>query len=190
MERGTHAHRASKLGPVERWWTQDGKLGITIQDLPQSPEDRHICYVLLVRIAFCHMSKNLPIHCLFLFHYVHLFLFSMLILYVTSLRFWLYLLNSYHFTYKFSHAHTEAHTHKPLAHMYNQHTRGMATTRHRSLVERGGRKAFIRDKERHCTQKKQEEKNASKKLIFTNQKKRRIQAHRIPSTATRLFLTK
>ena len=26
-------------------------------------------------------------------------------------------------------------------HMYNQHTRGMATTRHRSLVERGGRKA-------------------------------------------------
>ena len=32
------------------------------------------------------------------------------------------------------------------AHMYNQHTRGMATTRHRSLVETGGRKAFFRDK--------------------------------------------
>jgi len=29
------------------------------------------------------------------------------------------------------------------AHMYNQHTRGMATTRHRSLVERGGRKALL-----------------------------------------------
>jgi len=29
--------------------------------------------------------------------------------------------------------------------MYNQHTRGMATTRYRSLVERGGRKAFVRD---------------------------------------------
>jgi len=28
--------------------------------------------------------------------------------------------------------------------MYNQPTRG--TTRHRSLVERGGRKAFVRDK--------------------------------------------
>ena len=27
------------------------------------------------------------------------------------------------------------------AHMYNQHTRRMATTRHRSLVERGRRKA-------------------------------------------------
>jgi len=27
--------------------------------------------------------------------------------------------------------------------MYNQHTRGMATTRHRSLVERGGRKALL-----------------------------------------------
>jgi len=30
--------------------------------------------------------------------------------------------------------------------MYNQHTRGMATTRHRSLVERGGRKALVREK--------------------------------------------
>ena len=30
FERGAHACRASKLGPVERWWTQDGKLGITI----------------------------------------------------------------------------------------------------------------------------------------------------------------
>jgi len=29
------------------------------------------------------------------------------------------------------------------AHMYNQHTRGMATTRHRSLVERGGGKALL-----------------------------------------------
>jgi len=27
--------------------------------------------------------------------------------------------------------------------MYNQHTRGMATTRHRSLVERGGIKALL-----------------------------------------------
>jgi len=34
IERGTHACKASKLGPVERWWTQNGKLGITIQDLP------------------------------------------------------------------------------------------------------------------------------------------------------------
>jgi len=29
------------------------------------------------------------------------------------------------------------------AHMYNQHTRGMETTRHRSLGERGGRKALL-----------------------------------------------
>jgi len=37
--------------------------------------------------------------------------------------------------------------------MYNQHARGMATTRHRSLVERGGRKAFVRDKDIAHTQK-------------------------------------
>ena len=29
------------------------------------------------------------------------------------------------------------------AHMYKQHTRGMATTRHRSLLERGGTKALL-----------------------------------------------
>ena len=29
------------------------------------------------------------------------------------------------------------------AHIYNQRTRGMETTRHRSLVERGGRKALL-----------------------------------------------
>jgi len=31
--------------------------------------------------------------------------------------------------------------------MYDQYTRGMATTRHMSLVETGGRKAFVRDKD-------------------------------------------
>ena len=45
-------------------------------------------------------------------YYGHLFLFSMLILHVTSSRFCLYLLNIYVVTYTFSHAHTEAHTHK------------------------------------------------------------------------------
>jgi len=35
MEKGTYAHRASKMGPVERYWTQDVELGITIQDPPR-----------------------------------------------------------------------------------------------------------------------------------------------------------
>jgi hypothetical protein len=30
--------------------------------------------------------------------------------------------------------------------MYNQHTRGMATTRHRSLVGRSGGRVFVRDR--------------------------------------------
>jgi len=38
--------------------------------------------------------------------------------------------------------------------MYNQHTRGMVTIRHRSLVERGRRKDFVRDKERLGTHEK------------------------------------
>jgi len=72
--------------------------------------------------------------------------------------------------------------------MYNQHTREMATTRHRSLVERGERKAFVRDKGL-AHQKKRGIKNVRKNPIFTNLKKR-IQAHRASSKATGLFLTK
>ena len=136
MERGTHACKASDLGSVEWWWTQDGKLGITIQDPPPESEDKHIYCILLICFAFCHVSENSLI--LVSWYYGHLFLFSMLIQYVTLSQFWLYLLNIYHFTYTFSHTHTERHTH-----MYNQHTRGMETTRYRSLVERGGRKSLL-----------------------------------------------
>jgi len=49
--------------------------------------------------------------------------------------------------------------------MYNQHTRGMETTRHRSLVERGRRRALLETLQ-------QPKKNVRKKPIFTNLKKR------------------
>ena len=54
--------------------------------------------------------------------------------------------------------------------MYNQNTRGMATTRHRSLVERGGRKALLETLHTHTTRKT--EKTCQEKPIFTNLKKR------------------
>jgi len=66
----------------------------------------------------------------------------------------------------------------------------MATTRHRSLVDRGGRKAFVRDEERPCTHnKKGGKQNVRENPIFTNLKKR-IRAHRASSKATGLFFTK
>jgi len=52
------------------------------------------------------------------------------------------------------------------AYMYNQHTRKLATNRHRSLVERGKRKAFVRDKGLAHTQKRK-----TKSGKFTNLKK-------------------
>jgi len=74
--------------------------------------------------------------------------------------------------------------------MYNLHTREMVTTRHMSMVERGGSKAFVRDKERPCIHnKKRVEKNIRKKSIFTNLQKN-IRIHRASSKATTLFLTK
>jgi len=48
--------------------------------------------------------------------------------------------------------------------MYNQHRRGMETTKHRSLVERGGRKALLETLQ-------QQKKNVRKNPIFTNLKK-------------------
>jgi len=51
------------------------------------------------------------------------------------------------------------------AHMYNQHSRGMETTRHRSLVERGGRKAWL---ETLHTQKKK----IRRRQMLTNLQKR------------------
>jgi len=49
--------------------------------------------------------------------------------------------------------------------MYYQHTIGMATTRHKSLVERGGRKAVLETLHTH-------KKKSPKKPIFTNLKER------------------
>jgi len=90
---------------------------------PQSPqaEDGHIYCIEPIRIAFCHVSENLPL-LLVSRHCEYLFLFSMLILHVTSSQFCLYLLNIYHFTYTFSHAHTEAHTHKHTCMISTQET--------------------------------------------------------------------
>jgi len=179
IERGTHACKASKLGPVERCWTQDGKLGITIQDPP--PESGRRTHLFYFTYSYCILSCvwKLATSLLVLRYYEHLFLFSMLKLHVTSSRFCLYLLNIYHFTYTFWHAHTETNT---QAHMYNQHTRGMATTRHRSLVERGGRKALLETLHTH-------QKQMSGKPDI-HESKEKIRAHRASSKATRLFLTK
>ena len=55
-------------------------------------------------------------------------------------------------------------------HMYNQHTRGMAKTGHRSLVERGERKAFVRDKGLAHMQKRKKRKKEGKKEIRMSEK--------------------
>jgi len=48
---------------------------------PQSPEDEHIYCIFQNRVAFCHVSKNLPLHCLF---YVTMNIFS--VFYVNTAR--------------------------------------------------------------------------------------------------------
>jgi len=63
--------------------------------------------------------------------------------------------------------------------MYNQHTRGMATTRNRSLVERGGRKALLETLHTH-------KKKLSGKTDV-HESKEKIRAHIASSKAARLF---
>jgi len=177
IKRGTHACKASKLGPVERWWTQDGKLRITIQDPAPSPEDGHIYGILLIRIL-SRVWKLAPL-LLVLRYYEHLFLFSMLILHVTSSRFCLCLLNNYLLSYTFSHTHTEAHTHK--------HTCTISTQQE---WRQPGTGAWVREAEERLleTLHKPKKKLSGNPDIHKSQQK--IQAHRASSKAISLFLTK
>jgi len=107
---------------------------------PQSPEDGHIYCILLIRIAFYHVSENLPLRCMFFDTMNIYFCFyvkttrdvvTVLLIFAKHLSLYLHI-----FTCKYRDTHTQAH-------MFNQHTRGMATIRHRSLVERGERKALL-----------------------------------------------
>ena len=97
------------------------------------------------------------------------------------------------------HMHIQRHTHTST--YVHQHTRGMATTRHRSLVERGGRKALLEtlhtDKKKKpikiCQKKtgKKQTKLCQKKTGKNrNESQGKIRAHRPSRKANRLFLTK
>jgi len=152
---------------------------------PQSPEDGHIYCILLIRIAClktCHFTVCLtsPWTSVSVF-YVNTAcdVVTVVLIFVEYLSLYIQI-----FTCTYRGTHTQEH-------MYNQNTtRGMATTRHRpgSLVERGRRKAFVRDKDL-AYKKKQEGKKVRKHPIFTNLKKK-IRAHGASSKATRLFLMK
>ena len=113
---------------------------------PQSPEDGHIYCILLIRIAFCHVSENLPLRSLFydtmnmyFCVYVKIARDVVTVLHIFAKYLSLYL---HIFTGTYRGAHTQAH-------MYNQHTRRMATTRHRSLVMRSRRKALLETWQTH-----------------------------------------
>jgi len=64
--------------------------------------------------------------------------------------------------------------------MYYQHTIGMATTRHKSLVERGGRKAVLETLHTH-------KKKKSKKTDI-HESKEKIRAHRASRKLLDYFL--
>jgi len=78
---------------------------------PSSPEDGHVCCIILIRVVFCHVPKNLPLHSLF---YVTMNIHFCLYFNTARdiMKGLLIFVNIYHFTYICSHTHTEAHTHK------------------------------------------------------------------------------
>jgi len=88
--------------------------------------------------------------------------------------------------------HTHTSTHLQSAHICNKHTKEVATTWHKSLVERGEKKLLFETKALH-THKKGEKRKRKRKCqttpIFTNLKKR-IRIHTAFDKATRLFFTK
>jgi len=146
------------------------------------PESRKRSHLLYFTYSYCILSRvwRLATSLLVLRYYGHLFLFfyvkiardvvTVLLIFVKYLSLYLHIFTC---TYRGTHTH---------AYMYNQHTRGMATTRHRSLVERGGRKALLKTLNTH-------QKKMSGKTDI-HESKEKIRAHRASNKATRLFLTK
>jgi len=121
IERGTHACKAPKLGPVERWWTQDGKLEITIQDSP--PESGRRTHLLYFTYSYCTLSRVwiLPTSLLvftILWTSISAFyvktardVITVLLIFAKYLSLYLHI-----FTCTYRGTHTQAH-------MYNQHKR-------------------------------------------------------------------
>jgi len=158
IEKGTHAYKAGARRMIvdSGWYSENHN--------PRTPPrvrktNTFIVFYLLVLHSVtcqktCHFTACLTSLCT-----------SISVFYVNTARdvvtVCVYLLNIYHFTYTFSYSHTDTHI---QAQIYNQHTRGMATTRHRSLVDRGGRKAFVKDKagQRPCTHTKRKIKMSGK----------------------------
>jgi len=140
IERGTCACKVSKLWPVERWWTQDGKLGITIQETPPrvwKTDTFIVVYLFVLHSVMCLITCHFATCFTILWTSISVFnvktardVVMVLLIFAEYLSLYLHI-----FTCTYRGTHTQAH-------MYYQHTRGMATTRHRSLVERGERKAL------------------------------------------------
>ena len=182
IERGKNACRASKLGPVERWWTQDGKLGIIIQDLPpESGRQTHLSYFTYSYCILSRVWKVATSAACFTSLWTSISVFhvntarDVVTVLLTHAKYFSLYLQIFTCTYRGTHT---------QAHMYNQHTRGMAITRHRSLVESGGRKVLLETLHTQTKTKKCQGKTD------INESKEKIRAHRASNKATRLFLTK
>jgi len=157
-------------------WT-DCKLGIAIQDPP--PESGRRTHLLYFTDSYCILSRvwnnftacftSLWTSISVFYHNTARDVVTVLLIFAKYLSLHLHI-----FTCTYRGTHTQAH-------MYNQHTRGMATTRHRSLVGRSGGRGFVRDR-------------PSKNNFFFSAhrylKSKKIRANRASSKATNLFLRK
>jgi len=104
MERGTHAHRASKLGPLNGSGIRTGKWEPRFKTPPQSPENGHTYCILLIRIVFCHLSRKVSLCCL-LSVTVNIYFFFYFNIARDAVTVLLIFVDIYHFNYTFSHAH-------------------------------------------------------------------------------------
>ena len=97
------------------------------------------------------------------------FLFSMLILHVTSSRFCSYLVNKYHFSYTSLHAHTEAHTHEHTCTISTQEEWREPDT---GAWSRGAEQRLLLETKALLKVKKREGERNKKVRIFRNLKKK------------------
>ena len=117
---------------------------------PQSLEDGHIYCIYLFVLHSVMCLKTCHFAACFTILYTSISIFyvntardvvTVLLIFAKCLSLYLHIFTC---TYRGTHTQT---------HMYNQHTRGMETTWHRSLVERGTRKALLETLHTHTPKK-------------------------------------
>ena len=182
IEWGTQACKASKLGPIERWWIRMVNWESQSKTPPQSPEEGHIhCNFTYSYCILSRVSKLATSLLVFTILWTSISVFMLKLLLWTSISVFyvktprdvvmvLFIFAKYITLPTHFHMHIQRHTHTST-HVQSAHKKNGDNQAQEPGWD-GRKKGFVRDLAHTHTIKKNRKKNVRKKPIFTNLKKR------------------